>query len=140
MVILAFLAASDPALLGLGGHSSTQVVLPAGTTQNLSGGSPQSFHEFVTLRAGTIEGSFSITGGPATVYICNASEFSQGDTFGPSGHLYSSGPVTEGALEVHLNATETYFIGGWPEPGQPSASWPPTPVILTWTSPLEFVY
>lgn len=136
----AVLYSADPALFGLGSGSHTQIVLPAGSTENLTGGDPLAWHEFETVEAGTLPGSFTIRGGPATVYVCNGTQYSEFNTWGPIGYTWTSGLVVEGTLRAQLSAGELYFVGGWPEVGNYSTSWPPTPIILTWTTALEFSY
>ena len=140
VVVLVIVSSVDPALLGFGSGTRTDVILPAGTMENLTGGNPLSWHEFQTEHSGTLRGSFTISGGFATVYVCNATQYSRFDGFGPLGKTWASGLVQGGTLTTQLAAGETYFVGGWPEAQNGTSVWAPTPLILTWTSPLDFDY
>ncbi len=138
VIAVAFLYATNPGLLGFGNGRSADVVLPAGTTQSLCVCYPNSFHEFQTHRAGTLQGSFSIRGNDnASVFVSNASGYSSATLYGPSGFAYNSGWGRGGELSVQLSTAEIYWVGGWPEPGN-FTNYYPLHVTLTWTSDLVF--
>jgi len=123
--------------LGLGAPSANgpQIVIPAGTVMNVTGGQPQKTQLFSLSQPGTLVGSYTITGGAVHVFICYLCN--QFDYRGPVEWVYDSGPmVGTGVLNVHLTTVGSYGVEGWPDVNDSQRAM----TYVDWTSAAEVVY
>ena len=114
---------------------ASQVIVSNGTLVNLTGGNPRTLQPFSIMRSGTLEGSYSIAGGPASLFVCYSSQCDQFTSSGPVGHVYDSGPVEGGKLSLNLNSLGNYGVVGWDD-NQTAGHL----TVMKWVSPLIIVY
>lgn len=89
---------------------TTQTLISSGDVWQLNPG----HYEYVQVSLSayaTITGGFGVTGGSATFYILNPSEYANYGANGTaSSYLYTTGQVTSGGVNTNLNGGTYYFV------------------------------
>lgn len=134
--ILLVTALAYDALHQTSSTSAPQIVLTSGSQENVTN-DQSAVTVFTTQGSGELEGTFTVSGAPANVFVCWSIDCGSVGQDGFSTYIYSSGWVDGGSIHLRLNSSALFGVEGFEQPG----SVYPTPVsIITWTTPLEVVY
>ena len=110
VIVAAIAIIGVAAALGNSSHPPPLTIVSSGTVLQL-GGSQYKSQEFTLNTGATLTGSFTVSGGSATLYLFTPSEyaaFTSGST--SLSYVYTSGSVTSGGVNTNIPSGSYYLV------------------------------